>query len=123
MRIAGTDASVMALDRAQDTVTVSKADRVGAGTKQNISQLTEFEKKFLHVSEKVLINAIEKANKAIAGNNRRFEYSVHEKTNEIMVKVIDTDTDEVVREIPPEKILNLYASLMEMAGLIVDERR
>jgi flagellar protein FlaG len=37
--------------------------------------------------------------------------------------VIDENTNEVVREIPPEKILDVMASIMELAGLIVDERR
>lgn len=40
-----------------------------------------------------------------------------------MVKVIDAETEEVIREIPPEKILDLVAMIWEMIGLIVDERR
>lgn len=75
------------------------------------------------ISEKTVIEAIEKANRAVSVAYRRFEYSIHEKTKEIMVKVIDTETDEVIREIPPEKILDLVAMIWEMAGLIVDERR
>jgi flagellar protein FlaG len=40
-----------------------------------------------------------------------------------MVKVIDINTREVIREIPPEKILDMVATMLEMAGIIVDERR
>jgi flagellar protein FlaG len=40
-----------------------------------------------------------------------------------MVKVLDKDTGKVVREIPPEKILDMVAKFMEKAGIIVDERR
>jgi len=40
-----------------------------------------------------------------------------------MVKVIDINTNEVIREIPPEKILDMVATMLEMAGIIVDERR
>ena len=90
---------------------------------KNISQLTSFDKKEMPISEKVVIDAIEKANKAISGANRRFEISIHEKTKEVMVKVIDSDTNEVVREIPQERILDMVAKMWEMAGLIVDERR
>lgn len=75
------------------------------------------------ISEKTVINAIEKANKAISFSNRQLEFSVHEKTKEIMVKVIDSETKEVIREIPPEKILDMVANLLEMAGILVDERR
>jgi flagellar protein FlaG len=76
-----------------------------------------------YLSEKTVINAIEKANKAIVSTNRQLEFSIHEKTKEIMVKVIDAETKEVIREIPPEKILDMVAKMMEMAGILVDERR
>jgi flagellar protein FlaG len=40
-----------------------------------------------------------------------------------MVKVIDRDTKEVIREIPPEKFQDLVAKLWELSGLVIDERR
>ncbi len=39
-----------------------------------------------------------------------------------MVKLIDKETDEVVKEIPPEKILDLVASIWDLVGILVDER-
>lgn len=75
------------------------------------------------VNERVISEAVEKLNKALEGTNRRMEYSVHERTNGIMVKVIDEATGKVIREVPPKKILDMVANMMEMAGLIVDERR
>jgi flagellar protein FlaG len=90
---------------------------------RNLSQISDFEKRELPISEKLVIDAIEKANRAISGANRRFEFSIHEKTKEIMVKVIDSDTNQVIREIPNEKILDMVSKMWEMAGLIVDERR
>ncbi|MCT4611983.1 MAG: flagellar protein FlaG [Clostridia bacterium] len=75
------------------------------------------------ISEKVLIEAIEKANKKILGSKRELEFSVHDKTKEVMVKVVDTDTKEIVREIPSEKLLDMVAHMMELAGIFVDEKR
>ncbi len=92
-------------------------------TVKAISQINEFEMNNMPVSEKVVIEAIQKANKAISGGNRRFEFSIHEKTNEIVVKVYDSDTNELVREIPNEKVLDMVAKICEMAGILVDERR
>ncbi len=77
----------------------------------------------LSVSENAVIRAIEQANKAAQGINTSFEFSIHEMTKQIMVKVMDRDTNEVIREIPPEKILDLLAKIWEMTGIIVDERR
>ena len=39
-----------------------------------------------------------------------------------MVQVLDAETEEVLREIPPERILDLVASIEKAIGLIVDER-
>ncbi|MGE5613324.1 MAG: flagellar protein FlaG [Bacillota bacterium] len=75
------------------------------------------------VTGKFISEAVEKLNRMFEESNRRFEYSVHEKTNSIIIRVINEATNEVVREIPPEKILDIMASIMELAGLIVDERR
>ena len=90
---------------------------------KNISQLNEYEKDNMPVSERVVIEAIQRANKAILGGNRRFEFSIHEQTNEIVVKVYNSDTDELIKEIPNEKILDMVAKICEMAGIFVDERR
>lgn len=75
------------------------------------------------IQEEVVIKAIEAANQKVNGGPREFEFSIHEKTKQIMVKVIDTSTKEVIREIPPEKILDMVASMCEAAGLFVDEKR
>jgi len=127
MRIDGMDASTFSAveyskpDVAPKEVQVKlKADSADS---RNLSQISDFERKELPISEKVVIDAIERANRAISGANRRFEFSIHEKTKEIMIKVLDSETNQVIREIPPEKILDMVAKMWEMAGLIVDERR
>jgi flagellar protein FlaG len=74
------------------------------------------------IAEEDVIGLIEKANKDFIIYDRRFEFSIHEKTKQIMVKVIDVTTDEVIRELPPEKILDIVASMWEVAGIIVDKK-
>jgi flagellar protein FlaG len=72
--------------------------------------------------EQQVIKAIELANKSYVSKYTRLEFSIHEKTKEIMVKVFDRATDEIIREIPPEKILDLVAYMWEAAGIIVDDK-
>lgn len=93
--------------------------------KQNYDyrELTQKSKYELSIDESLWIEMIEKANKAITGATCSFEYSIHEGTKEIMVKVINKETQEVIREIPPEKILDMVAKMWEIAGIFVDERR
>ena len=73
--------------------------------------------------EHEVIQAIEKANKHIRTYDRRLEFSIHESTKQIMVKVINTEDDSVIREIPSEKVLDMVAHLWEVAGILVDEHR
>jgi flagellar protein FlaG len=87
------------------------------------AQISRAEKNTLPVSEQFLINSIEKANKAVIGVNTRFEFSIHEGTKEIMVKVLNADTGDLIREIPSEKILDMVAGIWKAAGLFVDEKR
>jgi flagellar protein FlaG len=75
------------------------------------------------ISEEAVLKAIKDANKKIQSTGNEFEFSIHEKTKQIMVKVVNTATKEVVREIPSEKILDMVASMCEVAGLFVDEKR
>lgn len=74
------------------------------------------------VAEGQLIRNIERAVKALQGPQTTLEISIHEKTHDIMVKVMNKDTGELIREIPPEKTLDLVAKMMEIAGILVDEK-
>lgn len=75
------------------------------------------------ISDQYLIKSIEEANKKIQGHLTSLEFSIHDKTKEIMVKVKDRETGEIIRELPPEKVLDMIANMLELAGLLVDERR
>lgn len=51
----------------------------------------------------------------------RFENS--QEFNTLIVKVVDTQTDEVIRQVPAEEILGMKASLEELRGQIVNTTR
>ncbi|OMF24363.1 hypothetical protein BK132_24350 [Paenibacillus sp. FSL H8-0259] len=74
------------------------------------------------VAEEQLIRTIERAVKSLEGPQTTLEISIHEKTHDIMVKVLNKDTGELIREVPPEKTLDLVAKMMEIAGILVDEK-
>ncbi len=76
----------------------------------------------LSIGEKELLRAIERAVKAFQGPTTSLEMSVHEDTQEVMIKVMDKETGELIREVPPEKMLDLFAKMREFAGILFDER-
>ena len=69
-----------------------------------------------------LKKAIAEMNKRINNSNEEAVFGVHEDTNRIMIKIMDKDTKEVIKEFPPEKTLDMIAKIWEMAGILVDEK-
>jgi flagellar protein FlaG len=53
--------------------------------------------------------------------NRRLSFSINEKLGQVVVKVIDNDTDKVVREIPPTELQHVYERIREAIGLLFDK--
>lgn len=70
----------------------------------------------------------EQIRKAVEQMNKKMTHSeavfgIHEETNRVTIKIVDKDTDEVIKEFPPEKTLDMIAKVWELAGLLVDEKR
>lgn len=68
---------------------------------------------------------VKKAINEISKNmdNSIAQFGIHEGTNRITIKIVDKSTKEVIKELPPEKTLDMIAKAWELAGLMVDERR
>lgn len=83
---------------------------------KNVRELSEEEK------EKIKA-AIKQANKRIG--NTRAAFSYHEDTKRIEIKIIDKETNEVIKEIPPEEALDSIARRMELyekSGILFDKK-
>lgn len=65
---------------------------------------------------------VESLNNLMDMVNRRMEFAVHKETGRLMVKVVDKDTQKVIKTIPPEEFLDLVARIDEMVGLFLDEQ-
>ena len=59
----------------------------------------------------------------VINHNTVAEFGYNEPTNRITIKIKDKDTDEVIKEIPSEKALEMLAKAWELAGIMVDEKR
>ena len=56
-------------------------------------------------------------------NNSEAVFGIHEATNRVTIKIIDKKTKDVIKELPPEKTLDMIAKAWELAGILVDEKR
>ncbi|MFP4113342.1 MAG: flagellar protein FlaG [Spirochaetota bacterium] len=53
--------------------------------------------------------------------DKRLKFSINQELNQIVVKVIDRQTDKVIKELPPEEIQRLHVRIREAIGLLIDE--
>ncbi|MFM1651286.1 flagellar protein FlaG [Brevibacillus sp. B_LB10_24] len=74
-------------------------------------------------SKREVEKAVDSLNKWIQSGNTHLKFTLHEKLNEYYVEIVDDQTQEVVREVPPKKILDMVAKMHEMIGILVDEKR
>lgn len=65
--------------------------------------------------------AVEQINKNMS--NSEAVFGIHEDTNRVTIKIVDKTTKEVIKELPPEKTLDMIAKVWDLAGILVDERR
>ncbi|MES9973669.1 flagellar protein FlaG [Candidatus Thiodiazotropha sp. LNASS1] len=59
--------------------------------------------------------------------NRNLEFSIDQETGTQVIRVIDSDTGELVRQIPPDQILHVISHIEEMQdellpGVLLDDR-
>ncbi|WP_042195543.1 flagellar protein FlaG [Paenibacillus camerounensis] len=107
------EAMTKSTEQQKSTVEIDNSNKLQKANKQGIN---------VSIGQEQLIKAIDKAVKALEGPSTTLEISIHEKTHELMVKVLNKDTGELIREVPPEKTLDLVANMMEIAGILIDER-
>ncbi|TDT50617.1 flagellar protein FlaG [Fonticella tunisiensis] len=104
--------------------------------KSNINNFKQFSEKEVGLFAKIdneqytgkldnkdLQSAVDRANRALFKNNTHLKFEIHDKTKDVMVKIVNDETGEVLKEIPPEKILDMVARLWEIAGILIDEKR
>jgi flagellar protein FlaG len=54
--------------------------------------------------------------------NRKLQFVVDQRSNEVIVKVIDKNTDKVIKVLPPEELQRLHRKLKETIGLLFNEK-
>lgn len=74
------------------------------------------------VAQSTIDSTMSDINSKIKMSNTQLQYSIDDETQRISIKVIDQDTNKVIREIPPEETLEAIKKIWEIAGIIVDKK-
>lgn len=74
------------------------------------------------VSPQELQNTTEDMTKWIQNLNTDIQFELHKETNQMMVRVVDTKENKVLREFPPHEFLDTVAKIREYVGMLLDKK-
>ncbi|RJX27872.1 MAG: flagellar protein FlaG [Dethiobacter sp.] len=126
MKIDGTDP--LTLNKIQDQVRRPEVQRLGdieSGNKIIDKQQTgvkDVPRSYKSYIEE-LEQAVRQANETAEALNLGIRFKFHDSSERLMVQIVNRADNEVIKEIPPERILNLVGQIQEMIGLLLDEKR
>jgi flagellar protein FlaG len=64
---------------------------------------------------------VEQANQLAKSLDRGLRFFVHEDSGRPAVNVVDNNTHQIIKTVPPERFLNLVAKVKKIAGIFFDE--
>lgn len=122
-----------------DVVTTSKAIAInnnvpvidavgkqGSKTTENTSTVEQTQQTHLldnsEETKAKVQEAVTKMNEMLDVNNSTSKFMYHEGLERYYVTVVDRETEEVMKEIPPKKLLDAFYEMQKMLGMIVDEK-
>lgn len=118
-------ADIVSISTGSETPQAPEISHAPAETANTAVQGGQTEERELTPERKGVQN--ESIKNAVGEINRRTNteavFGVHDRTNRVTIKIVDKDSKEVIKEIPPEKTLDMIAKVWELAGIIVDEKR
>lgn len=73
------------------------------------------------VDRQEIDHALDEVRKVVAPLARNLQFSVDDDTGHTVVKVVDSSTNEVIRQIPSEEILSIAKALDKLKGLLIKQ--
>ncbi|AHN20583.1 flagellar protein FlaG [Lysinibacillus varians] len=101
----------------ETTMTTSKSQLVTQSQGENLQTADVQE-----ISKEKLQHAVDTVNEFLQINHNASKFVLHDGLERYFVQVVDTKTEEVVKEIPPKKLLDAFYEMQKLLGMIVDEK-
>jgi flagellar protein FlaG len=117
------------LDTSMKTISSVSQSNVEQKSVEPIQQITDILKQDQQQetgARKVTKEDIEKAIDSIGEflnlDHKQSKFVLHEGLNKYFVRLVNSETEEVIKEIPPEKLLDAFYEMKKLAGMIIDEK-
>jgi len=127
MRIVTQGQSIEAI-ATSDNTKVKSSEMITKPTVSNqVASLPVVEKQIIaseeqEITKERLEQAIDTVNEFFKINHSSSKFVLHEGLERYFVQMIDVETEEVVKEIPPRKLLDAFYEMQKLLGMIVDEK-
>ncbi|AJK89315.1 MULTISPECIES: flagellar protein FlaG [Lysinibacillus] len=97
-----------------------------ATTKSQLVSQSQLEKTTItegqEISKDKLQNVVDTVNEFLQINHNASKFVLHDGLDRYFVQVVNIQTEEVVKEIPPKKLLDAFYEMQKLLGMVVDEK-
>jgi flagellar protein FlaG len=106
------------VDQARDAAPAQPQARSAA---TSVDTKTAVEKSNALPSQQEVKSAVENINKSMQALSQSLEFSIDEDSKRTIVKVVDQNTKEVIRQIPTPEALEISKALDTVKGLLIKQ--
>lgn len=109
--------SINSLDTQMGSLSIEKIEDINLKTSTFINEDSYQQDKPTEQAYQIATN---KLNEFMQHTNRSSKFVFHKDLERYYVEVVDTQTDEVIKEVPPKELLDAYYEMQKLAGKIFD---
>jgi len=84
--------------------------------------VTEPAKQGIPLQKEELQKFADQVNTFLQPTQTHVQFKYHDELQEYYAVIVDNNSDEIIKEIPSKKILDMYAAMTEFMGLFVDRK-
>lgn len=122
MRISGHVNPLETVSQSNTVQATSKSNATTESVEQLNTEVQASQGEEQVISKEKLKQAVDSVNEFLQANHSASKFVFHEGLDRYFVQVVDTKTEEVVKEIPPKKLLDAFYEMQKLLGMIVDEK-
>ena len=117
MRISENQVAAQRAQLVQAQTKIAEVNKAEAVEKETLSMQPKIEESTVTLKE-----AVTAVNDFLKAENKTSKFVLHDGLDKYYVRLVDRKTNEVIKEIPPESLLNAFYEMKKLAGMIVDEK-
>lgn len=119
-RLTSPDSIAQAANNVRRTQTTQTGSTLAASQDQSVPAQTETNQNTATQDE--LQSAVDKVQEFVSPKARGIEFSIDKESGTTVVKVVDRETDEIIRQIPSEEMLELAKALDQLQGILLKQK-